>query len=111
MTPLVPERRRVVITGKVQGIAFLLWVRNVANSLELSGSVRPLEDGRCEAIAQGDKQLVKQFVVACKHGPAEASIDNIEQFVEPVNARETTFVVYRTPWRQIHDAPERRPGH
>jgi len=106
MTMMVPERRRVFITGKVQGVAFLLWVRNVANSLALSGSVRPLEDGRCEAVVQGDRQLVKQFVVACKRGPTEASIAAIEHFVEPVDAKETTFVVYRTPWRQIHQSIE-----
>lgn len=104
MNLLVPERRRIVVSGKVQGIAFLLWVRNVANSLELSGSVRPLEDDRCEIAVQGDRRLVKQFVVACKRGPAEAVIERIEQSIEPVDPKETTFVVYRTPWRQIADA-------
>ena len=104
MNVVIPERRRLLISGKVHGVAFLLWVRNVANSLELSGSVRPLDDGRCEIAIQGDRRLVKQFVVACKRGPTEATIDRIEQFIEPVNPRETTFVVYRTPWRQIADA-------
>lgn len=94
------ERKRVVISGKVQGVGFLLWIRNVANSLELGGSVRPLEDGRCEAVVQGDKQLIKQFVVACKRGPSEASIDHIEQFDEPLEPKDTTFVVYRTPLRR-----------
>jgi len=104
MNILVPERRRIVVSGKVQGVAFLLWVRNVANSLELSGCVRPLEDGRCEISVQGDRRLVKQFVVACKRGPAEAEIERLDQSIEPVDHKETTFVVYRTPWRQIADA-------
>lgn len=93
---LIPERRRVVLTGKVQGVAFLVWVRNVANSLELAGSVRNLPDGRCEAVVQGDRQLVKQFVIACKRGPSEATIESIEQTVEPVDPKSTTFVVYRS---------------
>lgn len=100
------ERRRVVISGRVQGVAFLLWIRNVANSLELAGSVRPLDDGRCEAVVQGDRQLIKQFVVACKRGPSEASIDHIEQFEEALEPKDTTFVVYRTPWRQIQKATD-----
>ncbi|MCZ2108392.1 MAG: acylphosphatase [Dehalococcoidia bacterium] len=104
MNVVIPERRRITISGKVQGVAFLLWARNVANSLDLSGSVRPLEDGRCEVVVQGDRRLVKQFVVACKRGPAEARIEGVEQSIEPVNPRETTFVVYRTPWRRIADA-------
>ena len=102
MTVMIPERRRVVISGKVQGIAFLLWIRNVANSLELAGSVRPLEDGRCESVVQGDRQLVKQFVVACKRGPSEASIEAVEHFLEPFDPKQTTFVVYRTPWPSVH---------
>ncbi len=110
MSLTVPERRRVVISGHVQGVAFLLWIRNVANSLELSGNVRPLEDGRCEAVVQGDRLLVKQFVVACKRGPSEASIEGIEQIVEPVDPKETTFVVYRTPWRKIQQAVEHGPA-
>jgi len=65
----VPHRRRVVIYGQVQGIGFRLWLRNVANTLALVGSCRLLEDGTCEAIVQGDKTLLKQFVVACKRGP------------------------------------------
>ncbi|MGH2632786.1 MAG: acylphosphatase, partial [Tepidiformaceae bacterium] len=92
---LIPERRRVVIQGKVRGVAFLLWLRTVANSLDLSGSARALPDGRCEAIVQGDKALVKQFVIACKRGPAEARVDAVEQEVQPVDAKCVTFVVIR----------------
>jgi acylphosphatase len=92
---LIPERRRVVIEGKVQGAAFLLWLRTVANSLDLSGSARALPDGRCEAIVQGDRTLVKQFVIACKRGPSEARVDHIDQEVQPVDATCVAFVVVR----------------
>lgn len=92
---LIPERRRVVVRGKVQGVAFLLWLRNVANSLDLAGSARALPDGSCEAIVQGDKKLVKQFVIACKRGPAEAKVETVEQEVQPVDAKCVSFVVIR----------------
>ena len=92
---LIPERRRVLIEGKVQGVAFLLWLRTVANSLDLAGSARELPDGRCEAIVQGDKTLVKQFVVACKRGPTEARVDKVDHEAEPVDSKCVTFVVLR----------------
>lgn len=92
---LIREQRRFVVTGKVQGVAFLLWLRNVAQSLELAGSVRALPDGRVEAIVQGDKQLVKQFAIACKRGPAEAEVMSVEQESEPLDPRLSSFVVYR----------------
>ncbi|MEO8540579.1 MAG: acylphosphatase [bacterium] len=74
----VPHRRRVVIHGNVQGIGFRLWLRNVANTLDLVGTCKLLEDGSCEAIVQGERTLVKQFVVACKRGPSGAQVDGVE---------------------------------
>ncbi len=91
----MPERRRIVIRGKVQGVGFRLWLRNVAQSLSLVGSCRLLEDGTVEAEVQGDRQLVKQFVIACKRGPAEAEIDGIEVSVLAVDARLGFFHVER----------------
>ena len=95
MPLVIPERRRVLIEGKVQGVAFLLWLRTVANSLDLAGSARALPDGRCEAFVQGDKQLVKQFIIACKRGPSEAQVERVEQETQPVEAHCVGFVVHR----------------
>jgi acylphosphatase len=91
----IPERRRIVIRGKVQGVGFRLWLRNVAQSLNLVGSCRLLDDGTVEAEAQGDRQLVKQFVIACKRGPAEADIEGIEVTPLPVDPRLGVFHVER----------------
>lgn len=92
---LILEQRRIHITGKVQGVAFMLWLRNVANSLELAGGVRALPDGSCEVVIKGDRALVKQFLVACKRGPAEATVEGIEQESEPVDMTLASFVVHR----------------
>lgn len=89
----VPERRRIVIHGQVQGVGFRLWLKNVAQSLDLVGSCRLLEDQSCEAIVQGDRSLVKQFVVACKRGPAEANVDHITHEVVPVDPKLAFFYV------------------
>jgi acylphosphatase len=91
----VPERHRIVIHGKVAGVGFRLWLRNVANSLSLVGSCRQLEDGTCEAIIQGERSLVKQFVVACKRGPSEATVDHIEMEPMPIDPRIGGFYVER----------------
>lgn len=89
----VPERRRIVIHGQVQGVGFRLWLKNVAQSLNLVGSCRLLEDETCETIVQGDRSLVKQFVVACKRGPSEAQIERIEQEPMPVDPKLAFFYV------------------
>ena len=49
------EGRRIEIRGTVQGVGFRLWLRNVANSLNLAGSCRQLPEGPCEAVIQGEQ--------------------------------------------------------
>ena len=91
----IPERRRVVIRGNVQGVAFRVWLRTVAQTLALGGTCRQLDDGSCEAIVQGPRDLVKQFVVACKRGPGGVEIEGIEQSLLPIEPRAATFTIER----------------
>ncbi|MCC6958832.1 MAG: acylphosphatase [Dehalococcoidia bacterium] len=91
----VPQQQRVLIYGKVQGVGFRLWIRNVANTLSLVGSCRQLPDGSCEAIVQGERNLVKQFIVACKRGPSEATVERVEVSVMPVDTALGRFDVER----------------
>ena len=87
------ERRRLVISGRVQGIAFGVWLKSVADSLEVHGSVRNLPDGSCEALVQGERSLVKQFVVACKRGPSAHTVERTEIFAEPLDPKCFGFYV------------------
>ncbi|MEO9254398.1 MAG: acylphosphatase [Tepidiformaceae bacterium] len=88
------ERRRFVIAGNVQGAGFLVWVRNVAHSLELTGSASLMGDGRCEAVVQGNRQLVKQFGIACKRGPGAIALEIVEQQSQPLDPKLTAFVLH-----------------
>ncbi|MBU0717301.1 MAG: acylphosphatase [Planctomycetes bacterium] len=46
-------RRRVLYSGHVQGVGFRCTTRAVAGSLEVTGFVRNLPDGRVELVAEG----------------------------------------------------------
>lgn len=91
----IVDRRRIVISGNVQGIAFGVWLKSVADSLELPGRMENLPGGRCEVFVQGERSLVKQFVVACKRGPVPGAVDGTEIFEEPVEAKSVGFYVVR----------------
>lgn len=91
----VPRRQRVVIHGNVQGVGFRLWIRNVADTLALVGTCRQLPDGTCEVVVQGEKNLLKQFVVACKRGPSEAFVERVEVSTMPVDQSLERFEVAR----------------
>ena len=71
-------RRHLVITGRVQGVGFRVWVADRAVRAGLSGLVRNLEGGQVEVILQGPIPAVEQVVASCWIGPARASVRHIE---------------------------------
>lgn len=89
------EHKRIIVRGQVQGIGIRLWLRNVANTLNLFGSCRLLPDNTLEVHVQGERSLVKQFVVACKRGPSGAQIDGIELTDLPIDRHLGAFTVER----------------
>lgn len=77
------ERRRIVVRGRVQGVGFRLFVRDLALEMGLSGWVRNLPDGRSvEAVAQGEREVVKRFAALMRQGPPGSYVGEFEEAVE-----------------------------
>ncbi len=76
------KRLRVLIRGKVQGVGFRYWIRGKAEKLGLAGWVRNLEDGKVEAVFEGEGDKVKKMVGECKEGPALSRVDKVEEMDE-----------------------------
>ncbi len=68
----------LLITGRVQGVAFRYHTAEQAQALGLRGWVRNLPDGRVEARAQGDEHTLKHFIDICRQGPRLARVDDID---------------------------------
>lgn len=73
-------RRRVLITGRVQGVGFRYWTEASATNLGLDGWVRNRRDGAVEAVFQGDDRAVEAMVEACRAGPRFARVRQVEVF-------------------------------
>jgi acylphosphatase len=71
-------RRRVLISGRVQGVAFRAATRARARTGALAGWVRNLADGRVEAVFEGEPAAVAALVAWCEQGPSGARVDRIE---------------------------------
>lgn len=69
---------RVSITGRVQGVGFRAWMRDQANSRNLSGWVRNRPDGAVEAVFCGPPDAVGDMIRACKDGPSWANVAAVE---------------------------------
>jgi acylphosphatase len=66
------------IEGRVQGVFYRAFARNLASKLGLNGWVRNLYDGRVEALFEGSRDLIEQAIQECRKGPAGSSVRNID---------------------------------
>ena len=71
-------RRRVLVSGVVQGVFFRQSCRRLAREEGVAGWVRNLCDGRVEACFEGPADAVSRLVTWCGHGPPSARVSAVE---------------------------------
>ncbi|MFE1774671.1 acylphosphatase [Streptomyces sp. NPDC059008] len=70
-------RRRVVVSGAVQGVFFRDTCRRTADAREVAGWVRNRPDGTVEAVFEGEPERVRELVEWAHQGPATALVDAV----------------------------------
>lgn len=76
--------KRVVISGRVQGVGFRDWMAREAERLGVSGWVRNRRDGALEALVDGDTASVEELLRLCRRGPLLAEVREIvEELSDP----------------------------
>ena len=73
------RRCRLVIRGRVQGVGFRWFVRELGRSLDLSGHVWNRADGAVELEAEGQGQAIDELVARVRIGPSGASVEGVEE--------------------------------
>lgn len=86
-------RAHVFIEGRVQGISYRYWTLRQAQGLQLTGWVRNLDDGRVEAVFEGQKKEVEQMVKKCKRGPMLAGVKHIDVVWEDATGEFKNFEI------------------
>jgi acylphosphatase len=76
---VIVERARVhlLVSGRVQGVAFRAATAQEAHRFGLRGWVRNLPDGRVEAEAEGERADVEALVAWCRRGPPAARVEDL----------------------------------
>lgn len=72
------QGRRIIVTGKVQGVFFRQSTKEQAEKLGLSGWVRNNPDGSVEIAAFGEEQAVSRLVEWSREGSPGAAVENIQ---------------------------------
>jgi acylphosphatase len=70
-------RRRVVVSGHVQGVFFRDSVQRRARQRGVAGSVRNRSDGSLEAVFEGEAVDVDDLVEFCRTGPRGANVESV----------------------------------
>ena len=75
----------LLISGRVQGVGFRWFARAQARARNVKGHTRNLADGRVEVVAQGDKEMLEEYIQTLSQGPEGARVDEIEKNATPVD--------------------------
>ncbi|MEO6064373.1 MAG: acylphosphatase [Lysobacterales bacterium] len=81
------------VTGRVQGVGFRASTRMQARVLGLDGSAKNLGDGSVEVRVAGASGAVEHMGEWLAHGPASASVAQVERHSIEVDAVPHGFVV------------------
>ncbi len=71
-------RAHIWVSGLVQGVFFRYETEQEAQRYGVTGWVRNLEDGRVEAVLEGEKEDVDRMIQFCRRGPPGAQVTDVE---------------------------------
>ena len=86
-------RRRVLISGLVQGVNFRYYTRAAARDSDVYGWVRNVPDGRVEALFEGEEEDVTKMIAWCHRGSPHGRVDQVKVHVEAYRGEFSDFEV------------------
>lgn len=72
------KRLHAIVEGRVQGVGFRFFVRDVANQLGCTGWVRNRWNGDVEVLAEGELKSLEQLLKEIHRGPRAAFVTNVQ---------------------------------
>ncbi|WNO52885.1 acylphosphatase [Stakelama saccharophila] len=79
--------RRLIVSGRVQGVFFRAWTVETARALGIRGWVRNRRDGTVEIVANGSQEKISELAERCRTGPENARVDSVDmEEIEPFEA-------------------------
>lgn len=74
---MAQTKATVVISGRVQGVAFRHYTKQTADQQRVYGWVRNNLDGTVEAVFEGEESAVRTVIDWCRQGPDMARVDSV----------------------------------
>ncbi len=83
----------ILISGKVQGVYFRQNLKQIAKRHNVNGWVKNLENGKVEAVLEGEANDIKEVVEWCHVGPSGARVDNVDVRFEEYKGEFDSFTI------------------
>ena len=74
---MTDSRAHALISGIVQGVSFRYYTYHEALRIGLQGWVRNLQDGRVEAVFEGEKEQIDAVLAWIQQGPPAAKVEDV----------------------------------
>lgn len=91
--PNAKELRLIRIHGKVHGVGYRFFATRVARRLGLKGSIQNQRDGSVEAMVEGERRVIDQWIEELREGPRYAEVTQIDQETKEFTGRLGDFDV------------------
>ena len=90
----MPKEQRVIrIHGKVQGVGYRFFATRVARRLGLKGNIQNNRDGTVDAVVEGERDVIDEWLEELKEGPRYAEVTKIDQETKDFTGRLGDFDV------------------
>jgi len=87
------EQRVIRIHGKVQGVGYRFFATRVARRLGLKGYIQNNRDATVDAVVEGERDTIDEWLEELKEGPRYAEVTKIDQETKDFTGRLGDFDV------------------
>ncbi len=85
------QRVHIWVNGRVQAVGFRAFVHQNAMQIGVTGWVRNVGSDTVEAVAEGSKQQLDQFIDMVKRGPSISRVDDSREEWEKATGEFQSF--------------------
>jgi acylphosphatase len=86
--------RKIIVSGRVQGVFYRRFVKINADRLKIKGYVKNLSNGNVEIVFEGHEEKINNLINECRKGPAGAYVEDIEISKIDINGLENFEIRY-----------------